>query len=142
MTAGAALLVAACTGAPGTGGRYLAVDDTGLPPHAIEKGWMMAVPAATAEDLLGRPQNDAWNFHVVDVDADQVDDAGGEWRTVGRGGRFDLPVDPGAWTVCAVGDAGGSTRPRTVGCAQITLADGDRLLATIGENGFWVEHEE
>lgn len=126
------------TGDDVTGGRFLSVDDTGLPPSPIEDSWLLAVPAAEARELLGDPQNDHWAHHAADVDRDAVIAAGGLFEPTGPGGRFELPVEPGTWLVCRTGDRGGSGTWGTGGCAEIEIADGDRLLATFGEGGFWI----
>lgn len=121
-----------------TGGRYVAVDDTGLPPSPIERGWMVAIPADVARDVLGQPHNDDWSHHFAEFEEDEIRDTGGAWEPIGPGGRFDLPVEPGTWVVCGAGDGRGTVTPRTTGCYEITIADGDRLLATKGEAGFWI----
>lgn len=132
-----------CGGEQTTGGRYLAVDDTGLRPHPIERGWMIALPAGAdaTRDVLGVPFGGDWSYHNVEIDEADVLAAGGVWQPVGPGGRFDLPVAPGEWIVCSVGDGGGAGPYRVGGCSEATIADGDRLLATVGEGGFWVEHD-
>lgn len=133
------LALVACGGERTTGGRYLAVDDTGLHPVPIERGWMIAVPADAAQDVLGSPFNGAWSYHLVDIDEGDVLEAGGVWEPIGRGGQFDLPVEPGEWLVCAVADGDGSRQPGTRGCSEVTIADGARLTAMQGEHGFGVE---
>ena len=95
-----------------------------------------------AQDVLGVPfPGDGWSYHSVQLEQAEVLAAGGVWGPVGRGGWFVLPVEPGEWIVCVVGDRGGSGPFWAGGCSEVTIADGDRLLATSGENGFWVGHD-
>lgn len=145
VAAGTAVLlaVAGCGGPDGLHGRFIAVDDTGLPDSPVDDTAVLVIPAASVDDVLDRFSTDPAYLQsvAVSVTASALLDAGGRRYVTDAKGRFTLDVGPGAYWVCySWGDP--HAEPLEVNaCGAATLPADAELVLSIGEGPFWVEVE-
>ncbi|WP_315098910.1 hypothetical protein [uncultured Cellulomonas sp.] len=128
---------AACAGpVQGVQGRLVGIDDTGLSDHAIEEGWVAALPGVTAADLWPDLPDGELRYAAGRLEAGDVTAAGGVVAPVGGGGRFSLDVPAGPTLVCWA--RGTVDELSTSGCGELDLPEDGRVRATFGEGGFSV----
>jgi hypothetical protein len=142
-------LLAACTDPPADGltGTAVFLDDTGLGESPIDKGWIIAVPAAAVDDLWSTAGNkpiDRQNLKGVSarVTRDQVTQAGGVVAPLDDDGEFVLPVKEGPHLLCRLDSAIDNGPDVVQGCGFLTLPASGELGITDGENGFSAQMKE
>ncbi|UQU62306.1 hypothetical protein COUCH_25120 [Couchioplanes caeruleus] len=143
-------LVAACTGPShddGLTGQAVVLDDTGRGESPIDKGWIIAVPAAVVDDLwrtTGNKPVDRQNLKGVSarVSRDQVTQAGGVVAALDDDGEFVLPAKQGPHLICYLESADIGGGEVVQGCGFLTLPASGELEITDGEPGFSVGMKE
>jgi hypothetical protein len=137
------LAVAGCGGPDGLHGRFIAVDDTGLPDSPVDDTAVLVIPAASVDDVLDRFSTDPAYLQSVAASVTEAArlDAGGRRYVTDARGRFTLDVEPGEYWVCySWGDP--QAEPLEVNaCGAATLPADAELVLSIGEGPFWVEVE-
>ncbi|MFI7597260.1 hypothetical protein [Actinoplanes sp. NPDC049681] len=135
-------LLAACTDPPADGltGTAASLDDTGRGESPIDKGWIIAVPAAAVDDLWSTTGNKPIGQQdLPHIDArlsrDQVTQAGGVVAALDDDGEFVLPAREGPHFLCHL-ERGESGQEWARGCAFLTLPASGELRITDGEGGF------
>lgn len=137
---GVALALAGC-GPDGLHGRFISVDDTGLPDSPVDDTAVIVIPADAAADLIRGIGTDTSKLQNVagTVREAALRDAGGRRYVTDRRGRFTLDVEPGDYYVChSWADPHAEPIPVDT-CAPARLPGDADLVLTVGEGGFGVE---
>lgn len=140
---GAVALLTGCSGPDGLHGRFISVDDTGLPDSPVDDTAVLVIPADAVADLLDGFSTDPSSLQNVagSVSEAALLDAGGRRYVTDRKGRFALDVEPGTYDVCSSWADPRADPVDVDACAVATLPEDADLVLSVGEAPFAVTVE-
>ncbi|MEV6602143.1 hypothetical protein AB0M36_35635 [Actinoplanes sp. NPDC051346] len=141
--------LAACTDPPADGltGTAVFLDDTGRGDSPIDKGWIIAVPAAAVDKLWSDTGNDPigqqdLSYLDARINRDQVTQAGGVIAALDDDGEFVLPAKEGQYLLCRLESADIGGGEVIQGCRLLALPASGELRITSADGGFYAKMKD